>query len=330
MQSDELNVFNQLWIEKYRPKSLKDVVLTDEQKQKFEQYIQRQDIPHMLFYGPPGSGKTTTSRIFLKNLIHSNMDVMSLNGSDTNGIEFFRQNVVEFCKTPPVSSKIKVVFIDEADGITPQAQQLLRNAMETYASNVRFILTCNFVHKIIGPLQSRCTSFEMKEMPIEFVEEFAKNILTKENVKFDIVDVQTIVKSLCPDIRKIINLLQRKTINGVLTKAKTEELISIENKIIGLIVEICDSIGTSNCNNVVNKVFPTILDILKNEKGIELSKVYDSLFEHDGIPSWAKIVINEYANKHMGCFSQPYNFMAMCYKIFQNGMQFVKTFNIKK
>jgi DNA polymerase III delta prime subunit len=330
MDTENENIFNQLWIEKYRPKKLEDVVLTEEQSKAFEQYIQRKDIPHMLFYGPPGSGKTTTSRIFLKNIIHSNMDVMCLNGSDTNGIDFFRQNVIEFCKTPPVSSRIKVVFIDEADGITPQTQQLLRNAMETYAANVRFILTCNFVHKIIEPLQSRCTTFEMKEMPLEFVEKFACNILDKEGVKYDKNDVTVIVKNLSPDVRKIVNLIQRKTINSVLTKVKTEELITIENKIVGLIVEVCDSVSTNNTSNVINKVFPTILDILKNEKGIELGKIYDTLFNHEGIPSWGKIVINEYANKHMGCFSQPYNFMAMCYKILQSGLQFVKMFNIKK
>lgn len=323
-------VFNQLWVEKYRPKTLNDVVLTEEQKVFFGKCIQRQDIPNMLFYGPPGSGKTTTARIFVKELIHSSMDVMFLNGSDTNGVDFIRQNVIEFAKTPPISSKLKICFIDEMDYLSQNAQAILRNAMETYAGNVRFIFTCNYIYKVIDPLQSRCTMFEMKTMPVDFVEKFVSNILTKENIKFDTNDVSLIVKSLVPDIRKIVNTLQKNCNEGVLRKLKTEDLISTENKIVGMVVELCDSVGTQNLNTTCNKVYPTLLDILRNEKGIELNKVYDTLFNYEKIPAWAKIKINEYANKHMGCFNQQYNFMALCYDIVKTGNEFVRTFNIKK
>ncbi len=328
MEADE--VFNQLWIEKYRPKTLNDVVLTDDQKVFFGKCLQRGEIPNLLMYGPPGSGKTTMSRIIIKELVRSTMDVMILNGSDTNGVDYIRQNVIEFSKTPPVSSKLKLVFIDESDYLSPNAQAILRNAMETYANNVRFIFTCNYVYKIIDPIQSRCTSFEMKQMPVDFVVGFCEKILKNEGIKYSKEDVEVIVKSLIPDVRKIVNTLQKNCDNGTLKKVKVEDLISIENKIVGLLVELCDSVGTPNVVQTSNRVLATVLDIVKNEKGVELNKVYDNLFNSSSLPAWAKIKVNEYANKHMSCFNQPYNFMAMVYDVLQTGNIYVKTFGIKK
>ena len=324
------DIFNQLWIEKYRPKTLQDVVLTEEQKTFFDKCIYKQDIPHMLFSGPPGSGKTTTARIFIKNLIHSQMDIMMVNGSDTNGVDFIRENIIEFAKTPPIASKFKIVFMDEFDYVSKAAQAILRNAMETYARTVRFIFTCNYLYKVIDPLQSRCTSFEMKKMPIEFVNDYACKILDKENIQYDKNDVEIIVKGLMPDIRKIVNTLQKNCVDNVLRKVRKEDMVSLENKITGLIVEMCDTIGKPTLSSVANKVLPTILDTLKTEKSLEINKLYDALFEHDGLPSWAKIKVNEYANNDSSCFNQMYNFIAMCYDIFKTGVLFVKTFGINK
>lgn len=327
---EEKDLFDQLWIEKYRPKTLDDVVLNSDQKMFLMKCLEKDEIPHLMFYGPPGSGKTTTARILIDNLIHSDLDVLYINGSDNNGIDFIREVVIEFLKTPPMRSSRKIVMLDESDGLTSNSQSVLRNAMETYAANGRFIFTCNYPSKIIDPILSRTTVFEMKMMPFEFVVDFVKKILTKENIQFDDNTVQITVKSLIPDIRKIVNTIQKNCIDGKLNKISTEQLITVENKVIGLILEVCDSIATDRIQIVTNSAFPTILKILISDDGPDIGKMYDFLFSNEKLPAWAKVKVNEYANKHQGAFSKPLNFMAMCYDILNAGLYYTKLFGIKK
>lgn len=327
---EENNVFDQLWIEKYRPKTLDDVVLNDEEKLFLRHCLEKDEIPHLMFHGPAGSGKTTTARILIKALINSDMDILFINGSDENGVDFIRDTVIEFLKTPPMRSNKKIVMIDESDYLTKNSQAILRNAMETYADNGRFIFTCNYVTKIIDPILSRTTVFEMKTMPAPFVMDFIRGILNKEGIQYDDNTIDITVKSLLPDVRKIVNTIQRNCLNGKLNVINKEQLITTENKVIGLIVNVCDSIGTQNQQVVPNSAFPTILSILKSDECPDLFKVYETLFNMENIPAWAKIKINEYANKHQSCFSQVHNFMAMCYDILNAGVYYQKIFGIKK
>lgn len=327
---EKADVFNQLWIEKYRPKTLNDVVLNADQKIFLEKCIQNDEIPHLMLHGPAGSGKTTTARILIDLLIHSDMDVLFINGSDENGVEFIRDTVIEFLKTPPMRSNKKIVMIDESDYLTKNSQAILRNAMETYADNGRFIFTCNYVSKIIDPILSRTTVFEMKSMPNDFVINFIKGILEKENIQFDEKTVEITVNSLIPDVRKIVNTIQKNCIDGKLNAIKQDQLITTENKIIGLIVSVCDSVGTPQQSTVCNNSYPTILEILKGADSPDLMKVYERLFELETLPAWAKIKVNEYANKHQSAFSQIHNFMAMCYDILSAGVYYQKIFGVKK
>lgn len=328
MESQDL--FAQLWIEKYRPKTLDDVVLNNDQKMFLQKCLEKDEIPHLMFYGPAGSGKTTTARILIDNLIHSDMDLLFINGSDDNGIQFIRDVVIEFLKTPPVMSNKKIVLLDESDGLTSNSQSILRNAMETYADNGRFIFTCNYPSKIIDPILSRTTIFEMKMMPFEFVVDFIKKILNNESIKFDDNTVEITVKSLIPDIRKIVNTIQKNCIDGKLNTISRDQLVTIENKVIGLILELCDNIGTQRQQTIVNSAFPTILKILNSNESPDIPKMYEMLFNNEKLPAWAKIKVNEYANKHQGSFSKEHNFMAMCYDILNAGLYYTKLFGIKK
>lgn len=324
------DIFNQLWVEKYRPRTIDDVVLNDKQKIFFKKCLEKGEIPHVLFFGPPGSGKTTLARILINELIENEMDVLCLNGSDNTGVEFVRETIVPFLKTPPMASHLKLIFIDESDYLSKNAQAALRNTMETYAANGRFIFTANYDSKIIDPLLSRLTSFEMKTMPENFVCDFAKNILTKEGVTFEDKNVEAVVSGLLPDVRKIINCLQQHVEDNKLNPVRSEELVTVENKIIGLVIEECDNIGTGNASAVTNKICPTIMSILNGKDQPDLCKIYDVLFNNEKIPAWAKIQVVKYSNKHASAFNQNQNFMACLYDMMYAGVQFSKLFGVRK
>ena len=206
--------FDKIWVEKYRPHKLDDLILDDKSLRVVKQF--EDEIPNLLFVGSPGTGKTTLARIIVNDILGCNF--LYINASDESGIDVIRHNITNFAQTKSFDGGIKVVILDEADGLTPQAQAALRNTMETYAKYCRFILTANYKHKIIPALQSRCQSLDLKPV----VEQAAKrcfNILKQENVK--VSDEQKVkfgqlVKRTFPDLRKTINELQKSVVDGEL------------------------------------------------------------------------------------------------------------------
>ena len=206
--------FDKIWVEKYRPAKLEDLILDDKSLRIVSQF--KDEIPNLLFVGSPGTGKTTLARIIVNDILRCNY--LYINASDESGIDTIRHNITNFAQTKSFDGGVKVVVLDEADGLTSQAQAALRNTMETYAKYCRFILTANYKHKIIPALQSRCQSLDLKPV----VEQAAKrcfNILKQENVK--VSDEQkkkfvVLVKRLFPDLRKTINEVQKSVIDGEL------------------------------------------------------------------------------------------------------------------
>ncbi|MCK5018196.1 MAG: AAA family ATPase [Candidatus Peribacteraceae bacterium] len=308
-----------LWVEKYRPKKIEEMVLQDIHRQMFEKFIRESEIPHLLFHGPPGSGKTATAKILIKNMVKDKNDILSFNGSTSTGIDIVRNSIEDFLKTPTFGgSKIKVVFIDEFDYMSQNAQAALRNVTETYHDNGRFIFTCNYLYKVIDPLQSRCQSFEFKRMPKEFVVDFCKNILDKENIKYDDLSINKITTTFYPDIRKIVNTLQSRCEGGSLI-IKGSDLESKEKLFRSYITELIVGLDTEK-NQIVNASIVNMQKFLANND-LDYVSVFQELFTDEKIPVWVKVIVNRYASSHITAMTPAMNLMSMVYEIRQIGKQ---------
>lgn len=231
-----------LYVEKYRPKSINDCVLPDHLKKVFLSLRDKGEIINLLLSGGPGTGKTTVARALCTEL---DIDYIIINGSESRGIDMVRQQVSSFASTMSTNGKVKVVILDEADYITPEAQAALRNLIESFSSSCRFILTCNFKAKIIKPLHSRCAVIDFtvdKDERSKLMADFARrvlDILRTENVEFVTDSVLEVVKRHFPDNRRILNELQRYAnvsgkidtgILGVIDSSKIKNLIDFMKK----------------------------------------------------------------------------------------------------
>ena len=205
-----------LWAEKYRPISVDDYVFSDpNQKQQVEDWIKQGTIGHLLFSGSAGIGKTTLAKILIKQLGVEEYDVLQINASRDNGVDFIKDRIEGFVQTIPFG-KFKVVLLDEADYLSVNSQAVLRGLMETYAENARFIMTCNYPHKIIPALHSRCQGFHFEKLDhTEYTARIA-TVLVTENIAFDLDVLDSYVKAAYPDLRKCLNNIQMNSIQGQL------------------------------------------------------------------------------------------------------------------
>lgn len=203
---------HKLYVEKYRSKVLDEYVGNETLKQVVEKYINQNDIQNLLFYGPPGTGKTTLAKLLVNNI---NCDYLYINASDERGIETIRDKVQGFASTASFKP-LKVIILDEADFITIQGQAALRNVIETYSISTRFILTCNFIERIIDPLQSRCQVLKIVPPSKGEVAKHVVSVLEKENTTYDLESIKTVVNQFYPDLRKILNTCQLSTHDGKL------------------------------------------------------------------------------------------------------------------
>jgi replication factor C small subunit len=215
-----------LWVEKHRPSVLENYIGNDALKTKLQEYIETQDVPHLLFYGTAGTGKTTAAKILIKNI---ECDYIFINASDERGIDVIREKIKNFASTTGFAP-LKIVVLDEADALTPDAQAALRNMMEVFSQRTRFILTCNYFERIISPIVSRCQTSALTPPSKKEVAVHLTNILTQEKVTFDKQGIATLVNAYYPDIRRIIGTAQQQTHDGKLV-VNVSEVIAGDSKL---------------------------------------------------------------------------------------------------
>jgi len=219
----------QLWTEKYRPKGIEGYVFKDrKQKTQIEQWLKQGALPHMLLSGSPGTGKSTLIKILLNELGVDPFDILEVNASKDNGVDFIRETITRFSETMGYG-EMRYVFLDEADGLSPAAQGVLRGTMEKYANSVRFLLTCNYPHKIIPAIKSRSETGRMHIEKLDTSEFYMRlvDILDTEKVEIDPDALESIVQDTYPDLRRGISLIQANSISGKLQQPDADtEVVS--------------------------------------------------------------------------------------------------------
>lgn len=259
-------VNNSLWVERYRPKVLSEYVGNEHLKEKVADYLQTGDVPHLLFFGKAGTGKTTLAKLIVNSI---NCDHIIINASDENNVDTVRNKVKGFASTIGFKD-MKVIILDEFDYMTPNAQAILRNLMETFSKHCRFILTCNYVEKVIDPIQSRCQTFQIVPPTKKDVAVQVSQILSKEGVKFEPKDLVPIIDSGYPDIRKIINTCQLNSSKGQL---KLDTTSVIDSDIKSKVVEILKS------NDDKRNKWKNIRQAVADARVQDFTELYSYLYE---------------------------------------------------
>jgi replication factor C small subunit len=301
-------VTNSLWTEKHRPSVLSDYIGNDFLKETIQRYIEQDDIPHLLFHARAGTGKTTLGKIIVNSI---DCDVLYINASDENNVETIRTKIKSFVSSVGFK-KWKVVFLDEADYLTANAQAVLRNMMEQFSRNSRFILTCNYPEKIIDPIQSRCAVFEVYPPSKKDVAVRVVNILKQENIEFDTKDVGIIVNSAYPDIRRVISSAQRQVAAGklVLTKQSVMEIDYMTK-----VLEVLKKPG------IPKDKFTNIRQIVADSKVRTFDDMYRYLYDNidefapDGKQAAIILEIAKAMREDMQCVDKEINIMAMMIEI---------------
>ena len=265
-QNVEEKVDNSLWVEKFRPSKLEDYVGNEHLKSKVEGYLESGDVPHLLLYGRAGTGKTTLAKLIVKSV---DCDYMVINASDENNVDTVRNKVKNFASSMGFK-KWKIIILDEFDYMSPNAQAILRNLMETFSQHCRFILTCNYVEKVIDPIQSRCQSFQIIPPTKKDVAVQISKILGAEGVSFEPKELVPIIDAGYPDIRKIINTCQMNSVKGKL-QVDTQNLLENDYK-----TKVLDILKSSDDKR--NK-YTNMRQTIINSRVTDFSELFTLLYE---------------------------------------------------
>jgi len=228
-----MNEFNSLWVEKYRPSTLDDIILSDENRIIVEKFSTEQAIPNLLMCGCPGTGKTSLAKVIVNSVLQC--QYLYINASDENGIDTIRSKVTQFAQTRSLDGSLKVIILDECDGLSQDAQRALRNTMEEYAAQTRFILTANYNHKIIPALQSRCQSIDMSP-PLDKCVDRVSDILLQQGIDCTGLSehIKVFIKKHYPDLRRVINEVQKSTASGKLLIDNKIQDVDLVKKVLAL------------------------------------------------------------------------------------------------
>jgi DNA polymerase III delta prime subunit len=255
-----------LWVEKYRPQTLAEYVGNETVKETIQQYLDSNDIPHLLLHGKAGTGKTTLAKLIVNTI---KCDSMIINASDENNVDTVRTKVKNFASSMGFAG-FKVIILDEFDYMTPNAQAILRNLMETFSKHCRFILTCNYHEKIIDPIKSRCQTFAITPPTKKDVAIQVTRILDAEKIKYDVKNVADIISSYYPDIRRILNTCQLQSAKGEL---KVDHQIMVESDFKTKLVDLLKA------NDDKRNMFMNIRQAVADNKLNDYSEMYSMLYD---------------------------------------------------
>lgn len=276
----------EVWTEKYRPDTLDEIVGQEKIVERLKAFEEQGTIPHLMFAGPAGTGKTTSAVALAKDLYGDKwkQNFMETNASDERGIDVVREKIKDFARTKPVDAEYKIIFLDEADALTTDAQQALRRTMEQFSSNARFILSCNYSSKIIDPIQSRCAVFRFNRLENEEVEKYITRVAEGEGFKISREAIDAVLRVAGGDLRRVTNILQtaamqkdkieEEDIYGAAASLKPDEINEILDKALaGDFLDARDQLSDIMINrgldgqDVINAIHREVMDLDISEKG---------------------------------------------------------------